>query len=478
MQRVLVVDDTKVIRELVARYLDNFDAEILFAGTGNEGLAQFEATHPDLVISDIEMPGISGVEFVEKVREASGGRTKVILMSAGAAPAGRAAVARGVADAFLPKPLDEDEFRDWAARLLATVPVPSTKRRRERQKTIRILIADDTAVGRKMLERTLAADSAFEIVGTARDGQEAVELAIKLKPLLILLDEIMPELDGISATREIMRKAPTRVVVMTQPSEGGNATVFDATKAGAVDFLVPPDWNALGGSAAANFRERLKELAEVPVVRHRLVTTRPSRIKHDAKPGSQLAVVAICTSTGGPGVLANMLKLLAPAIERVPVLIVQHVLSGFADSLASWLTEVSGVRVQVAQDTDPLEPGRVYLAPDGKHLSVESTARVAVSPGAPVGAHCPSGTILFRTVADIFGEHALGVVLTGMGEDGIDGVEVLKERGGLVFVQSPETCVVPGMVNAAIERDLASAVLPPEEIADQVVKLVTRERKA
>lgn len=224
MRRILIVDDSKVMQQLVGSLLSDTGAALDFASSASEALYSFQQNSPDLVVSDIEMPGMSGVELAERIRRESLGRTKVVLMSAGDMNGGRSAVKKGHADAFLPKPLDGAELKRLVHAFVGKAP----------RAKLRVLIADDTEVGRRLLERALVADPEIEVVGVASDGEEAVRMTERLKPSLVLLDAFMPKLDGIAATREIMRRAPTPVVLVTADrSAHGAKVLFEATEAGA-----------------------------------------------------------------------------------------------------------------------------------------------------------------------------------------------------------------------------------------------------
>lgn len=464
MRRILIVDDSKVMQQLVGSLLSDTGAALDFASSASEALYSFQQNSPDLVVSDIEMPGMSGVELAERIRRESLGRTKVVLMSAGDMNGGRSAVKKGHADAFLPKPLDGAELKRLVHAFVGKAP----------RAKLRVLIADDTEVGRRLLERALVADPEIEVVGVASDGEEAVRMTERLKPSLVLLDAFMPKFDGIAATREIMRRAPTPVVLVTADrSAHGAKVLFEATEAGALDFLVPPSWADVSSAEVVVFRDKLKELAEVPVVRRRSRSVPPPSARARAPlPRNPAQLVVICGSTGGPAALSKLLRESASSLERVGILVVQHIMSGFAETFAEWLESVSGVPVAVAQDGDSIRPGRVLLAPDGHHLVVESRSLVRVSAAAPVGAHRPSGTVLFESAARAFGRDLLAVLLTGMGEDGVKGLGVVRERGGTILVQSPESCIVPGMPEAAIRARLPHAVLGLEELAREIVERV------
>ena len=467
MRRILVADDSGVIRQLVAGYLSVFDAQLVLATSGSEAWESFLQIAPDLVVSDIEMPGLSGVELAQRIRQHAPSRVPIILISSGQSEEGRAAVSSGDADLFLQKPVASQVLTDSVARLLGVVPDEAAA---QSSRNIRVVIADDTEVGRQLLRRMVELDPRFQVVGVARDGAEAVALAVREKPQLVLMDALMPVMNGIDATRRIMKEAPTRVVIVTAEDGSTAATAaLNATRAGALDLLVKPSWQQLGAATAALALERLRELSEVPVIRRWHQTRTPVRPR-SIPPSARVQTLVICASTGGPAVLSQLLGKIAPALSGVSVLIVQHVLAGFSPALADWLTETTGVRVELAKSGTAAEPGTVLLAPDGHHLLVDAERRLQVVDEAPVGAHRPSGNLLFESAAQAYGPSLLAVILTGMGRDGVDGLRLAHSRGATVLAQAPETCAVPGMPSAAIDAGVVDLVLTPEQLAEEITE--------
>jgi two-component system chemotaxis response regulator CheB len=486
--RVLVVDDSPVMRNILRAYLVGLDLEFEFAGSGEEALSKLAAAPADLLVTDVVMPGMDGLELARRARALSGPKRplRVLLISGQKTLVESDFLRDGTAEAFLAKPVDPDKLRALITTLAsarpvrpdATPPSPAAGGR------IRVLVADDTEVGRTILARIINADPSLLLVGLARDGGEAVEMAVREHPQIVLLDALMPGLDGLAATRRIMERAPTRVVIFTE-HESARATTaaFEATRAGALEVLARPRFGDPTGPEATAFRETLKMLAEVPVIRRvarapdgvrRSTTTRPPPPRSAAAGAPVVSVVrrgavAICTSTGGPAALAKLLPAIAPVLDRAAVLLVQHLRAGFDVALVDWLRAISGLPVTLAQEGTPLLPGAVLFAPDGHHLVAASRDRASLLDSAPLRGHRPSGTPLFESVGRAFGTAAVGVILTGMGDDGVEGLRALREAGGIVLAQSPDSCVVPGMPGAAIAHGLPHAVLPLEELAAEIL---------
>ncbi|MBK9263547.1 MAG: response regulator [Polyangiaceae bacterium] len=480
MPRVLVVDDSVVMRDIVRAHLSGLGLDLEFAPSAEEGLSRMAVNPPyDLVVTDYAMPGINGLEFAKRIKE-KGGITapRIILISANKELRERDLLATGILDAFFPKPLDGAQLAARVSSILSlssaspAAIIPSSRRVRS---AIRVVVADDTEVGRTLLMRVLKADTELDVVGVARDGQQAVDLAVRENPQIILLDAMMPGLDGVAATRRIMALAPTRVVIVSeQQGKGAAAQIFAATEAGAIDVIARPGWIDPAGPQAVALRDKIKMLAEIPVVRRWADAPRSVRSRRGSsgRTINKASIVAICASTGGPAALATLLPGIAAVAPTVPILIVQHVLAGFDEALAEWLAQVTQLPVRIATQGMQIRGGVVVLAPEGKHLIAQSSHTMSVVETPPIASHRPSGTPLFESIARHFGDGALAVVLTGMGNDGVEGLRAVKSVGGTVLVQSPDTCVVSGMPGAAIAKGYADSVLPLDELALEIVDRV------
>ncbi len=346
---------------------------------------------------------------------------------------------------------------------------------------IRVLVVEDSPTVAQLLISMLESDPGLCVVGHARDGREAVLEAQRLRPDLITMDVNMPVLDGLAATKEIMTVAPTPIIVVSSAANQSSVDLsLDAMAAGALMVLPKPDGPA--GSDFESEREQLVNMAramsQVKVVRRWPQRTSAAALAGgSARPvrqkGDRPCMVLIGCSTGGPAALRELFSVL-PASFPLPVAVVQHIARGFVGGLARWLDSGSQLRVRVARDGDVLKAGTVYLAPDDRHLEIGRDGRVHLASSMPVGGFRPSISRMFESAAESVGAGAVGVLLTGMGNDGVSGMAALRDAGSPLLVQDEESSVVFGMAQEAIRAGLPDAVLPISGIASRLAELAAR----
>jgi two-component system chemotaxis response regulator CheB len=339
---------------------------------------------------------------------------------------------------------------------------------------IKVLVAEDSAVQRELLVYFLGQDADLTVVGAARNGTEAVDLNRERRPDVIVMDVHMPGMNGYEATRRILEEAPTPIV-MVSASIGENEVElsFEALQAGALAMVAKP----LGPEhpdhqeSVDRLTTTIKLMSEVKVVRR--WRKEPVGDVATLARKRRIEVVAIGASTGGPGAIVDILQGLPPDLDAA-VVIVQHMLPGFVQGFAKWLGPKTGLDVQLANDGDRLTPGRIFIAPDGRQTGVSREGRISLQANSGKDGFCPSASFLFSSVARAYGSASMGVVLTGMGQDGADGLLEMRRAGGLTIAQEAETCAVFGMPKAAIALGAAEHVLRPEQIAALVRSSATR----
>jgi two-component system chemotaxis response regulator CheB len=346
--------------------------------------------------------------------------------------------------------------------------------------SIRVLIVDDSRTYAAGIKRILEGAPDFEVVGVAEDGEQGLAKVHELQPHVVLMDVNMPRMNGLEATERIMAERPTPILLMTT-AENLAKEVDLALRAvdemGALDLIPKPDFDPRG-PGAKRLLDLIRLIARVPVISHLRGSQRRRRPTFDdssqwrLQKGSSVhkrarKIVAVASSTGGPRALRTFLEQL-PASLPAGVLIVQHIEGAFVDGLVRWLGEGLPLPVMVATDRQSIHEGDVLVAPAGFHLEVTGERKVVLVKGTPDGGHIPSGNRLLTSAAAVYGANAIGVVLTGMGEDGARGLLAIKRAGGPTFAQDEATSVIYGMPRAAKELGAAGQVLPLGKIAEAV----------
>lgn len=342
---------------------------------------------------------------------------------------------------------------------------------------IRVIVADDSATARYLLRAILEADGDMRVVAEAHDGSEAVELAQRHRPDLVIMDVHMPSVDGLEATKQIMIRAPTPIIIVSAVTRRDVDLSLSATQAGAL-LALPKPANVAGArfeERAAELRAMARAMAHVKVVRH--WSQQRSPLTPPAPPPRRSAedtpeLIAIAASTGGPPALRRVLMDL-PRTLTVPIVVVQHIARDFTSGFAEWLAGSCALPVKLAADGERLCPGVVHVAPDDAHLGVTREARVALSHDPPIAGFRPSATHMFETAGRAYGPRLLAVVLTGMGSDGAVGLEAARAEGAYVIAQDETSSVVYGMAAEAVRRGAVDIELPIERIAERLIELVS-----
>ncbi|MGH9524380.1 MAG: protein-glutamate methylesterase/protein-glutamine glutaminase [Terriglobales bacterium] len=362
------------------------------------------------------------------------------------------------------------------------------------EKRTRVLICDDSAFMRKVLHRIISSDPGLEVVGEARDGRDVVSQAALLQPDVITMDINMPLMDGLQATELIMSSNPKPILIVSSESREGAAITLKALEIGAIDFIPKPS----GGvdldmeSVRDAICRKLKMAGKVRVVRNaarsRLATeiaTSAPRVEPGKEPiprrspvlvspairTLKFPLVVIAASTGGPATLMKMMPLF-PRNFPAAILLVQHMPATFTAQFSEQLNEVCALRVKQAEADEALCPGTVYVCPGGNHLRVSGSGRLLVSDEPRINGYRPCADVSMQSAAEIAGPLSVGVVLTGMGNDGVNGARAIREASGFVIAQDEMTSVIFGMNAEAIKAGVVDAVLPIDHVAASIEERV------
>ena len=346
---------------------------------------------------------------------------------------------------------------------------------------VRVLIVDDSAYMRVVLRDMLQSEEGITVMGTAKDGMEAVQKVKALAPDIVLLDIQMPKMDGLATLQRIMKECPTRVVMLSAMNKVDVQLPLRALEMGAVDFIPKPSGPV--SIDIVRYKKSIVELirnaasAQVDVLRR---MRGPIQVKHlrDASgriPGSRAKAVVMAASTGGPRALEIVFAAL-PKNINAPIMIVQHIPAEFSPSFAKRLDAANGPKVVLAVEGTVIEPGTAYLAPGGYHLKLDKKAGKGViarlEDSLPVQFVKPSANVLFESASSCYRDGLLGVVMTGMGSDGAKGAKAVKAAGGRVIVQDEATSVIFGMARAVINEKAADDVVPLEKIPEKIMAFI------
>jgi two-component system chemotaxis response regulator CheB len=344
---------------------------------------------------------------------------------------------------------------------------------------IKVLIVDDSAVVRDLLKHILTSQGEIVVIGEAKDGQEALEFVARNKPDVITMDINMPRLNGFEATRQIMQKYPVPIVIVTASWDPNDLNkTWTAMEAGAVAAIEKPRYSTEEDykNNAKNIVDTVRLMSQVKVVRRwpkrKVAVTEVSADRTESRLSvPRYEIVAIGASTGGPPVIKELLETL-PENFSAPITIVQHIARNFTAGLVEWLDRSTALKVRVAKNREILEAGTVYVAPDGLQMKVDLSSHIILTDDPPENGLKPSVSYLFRSVAEIFGKKAVGILLTGMGKDGANELRTLKDKGAITIAQDKETSVIHGMPGEAIKIGGATHIAAPDRIVGLLMRLI------
>lgn len=349
--------------------------------------------------------------------------------------------------------------------------------------SIRVLLVEDSLIALTILKRILDASPEIEIAGTAQTGLEALKLIPELQPDVLCTDLFMPKMNGLELTSRVMARFPLPILVISASvQEDDTHRIFQLLEAGAVDILPKPriGLDADNGLLQQALIHKIKILSGVRVFKKR---RSPPGVSPSPKPGTQAPakltarchpkIIVVGASTGGPLALQELLLHL-PADFPLPIVCVQHISLGFLQGLIDWLAASCQLSIQIAPAGAKPEPGYIYFPPERRHLELDHRGRFVHSVAPPVDSHRPSVTTTFASVAQFYGRKTIGVLLTGMGRDGAEGLKAIADAGGLTITQDEATSVVFGMPKAAIELGAAHYILPIQKMAPMLLAMLQK----
>ena len=339
---------------------------------------------------------------------------------------------------------------------------------------IRVLIIEDSPLAAKVITKILESDPELKVIAVANSGREGIKLVLELKPDIITMDIMMPGIDGVEATKQIMSYQPTPILLLTSSYPSKMDDVFKAISFGALDVEEKINFGqVLEEKAKELLIKKIKLLSGIKVIRHPLAKLEKNARAVEAPAVVKKAlplkrIVAIATSTGGPQALASILVKL-PKSFPWGILIVQHIAKGFDRGLAEWLGKSCELKIKLAESKEDIKAGTAYIAPNDFQMKVKERGVIVLSDEASYGNFKPSADVLFKSVAEVYKNEAVGVILTGMGRDGASGIKLIKEAGGRTIAQDEKTCIVFGMPKEAIEIGGVDLVLPIDKIAGEIL---------
>ncbi len=351
-------------------------------------------------------------------------------------------------------------------------------------KTINVLVVDDSAFMRRMLTDILESSGDINVIGTARNGLDALESLKFLKPDVITLDVEMPSMDGMSCLKQLQKITSSPVIMLSSHTKNGEKATIEALEAGAIDFITKPTglFEISGEEKKKEIIEKIRIASRLTKKRHavdKVATAAPAapahQIEYQGRKCDKLkTIVAIGTSTGGPRALQEVLASI-PGDIPAALIIVQHMPPGFTKSLAERLNSLSALNVKEGEHDEIIKPGYAYIAPGDYHMEIKSmpgdVLGIKLSKDPPVGGHRPAVNVMMNSIAKTRFPSVIGVIMTGMGSDGKEGVSNLKEsNNGIIISQDEESCVVYGMPKAAVSTGIVDEVVPLKEIAEVIVK--------
>jgi two-component system chemotaxis response regulator CheB len=476
--RVLVVDDSPLIRAVLREAFERaHDIEVVGeAGDGRRAVELVRELVPDLVTMDVQMPIMDGLDATDAIMRSC--PTPIVIIARDGGNARMLAVqalGKGALAVF-PKPAAG--FDDAVACELAVAirKVASEAGRRWRFPSsealsatkIRVLLVDDSSLIRQVIRHALSQLSDIEVVAEAGDGVAALKLAGEFRPDVVCLDLLMPLMDGHETAQRLLRQSSPGILLVTREKEEAQRLCDLQSRRTPMEVFVKPS-SGFDEDSFAEMARAIRRLAQAADF-GRVASGAPQRASAPTRP-NQIAIVGIVGSTGAPRVLHDLSRALSPDFP-VPIVIVQHTERGYSEALSSWLSTGCSLPVRLGREGHVLVPGEIVLAPDDTHMEIHTGGVVSLHTRVAVDGFRPSATVLLTSLAATFGRHALGLVLSGMGSDGAEGLGAIHSAGGCTLVEDPSTAAVPGMPERALARAPSARIERASRLPDLIVELV------
>ena len=501
----LVIDDSKPVRSILTKVLNGLQFQCIEAQNGVEALDRLShMPRPTLITLNRHMPEMDGFELLGRIRRSQQYKNlPVVMISTDSTKASVEAAMRLGATDFLAKPFTPTEL---ISRLNLLGLTRDTNKKTEEQpkprplpsgdpstttdlenKSIRLLLVDDSAAIRGILSKTLREIPGIKVTGTAADGEKALNFLEKEQVDIVLLDIEMPVMDGIETLRRIRKKHPRLPVVMfSSLTERGAKATLEALVAGANDYVPKPtatDNDSIVARIESELVPKLRAVYRPPEKSKDWGNETASKSLMPPVPrktnSQDISVLVIGVSTGGPSALAEVLPHLAVA-NAPPIVVVQHMPKEFTGLLAERLSKMCKHRVSEAHHGQALQQEHIYLAPGGSHLEIQKhgkEAKLVLHDGPPENSCRPSADVLFRSAAKIFHSGTLALILTGMGNDGLQGCKMIASEGGVVIAQDEPSSVVWGMPGHVVRAGIADTVLSLDRIGPDIAMRICRQQK-
>lgn len=345
-------------------------------------------------------------------------------------------------------------------------------------RTIKVLVVDDSSLARNLMIEMLSEDEEIQIVGEAANGQEAIEKTIELSPDIVTMDVDMPVMDGLTAIERIMSTHAVPILVLTSREDAD--TAYAAVYKGALEVLPKPEFDS---ASIKDFTDKIKLLSNVKVINHirgwhpkntgnNIMETGQDNQEQKVNDHDKVCkkLIAIASSTGGPKAISSMISQF-PEDFPAAIVIAQHISDDFVSSMAQWLDQISKVRVKPGEDGEQIVSGTIYISPSEKHMAVTESRKICLIDKHISDIYSPSCNILLTSAANVYGKDSIGIILTGMGDDGVEGIKAIKSAGGTTIAQDEATSVVFGMPHVAILTGCIDRIMPLQNIGMEIIRM-------